>query len=71
MTNHLLSKTEYEVGDIIPLFESNLNNWYDWTIREKKRHSNQCIYFLTRPGYEGWFTHIQLKKQIMSYFKAT
>ncbi|WEK52926.1 MAG: hypothetical protein P0Y55_09955 [Candidatus Cohnella colombiensis] len=71
MTNNLQTKVEYDVGDIIPIFEVDLDDWYDWTIRCKKWDptSNHYAYFLTRPGYEGWFTKPYLSRQITNYYE--
>ncbi len=70
MTNHLIAKTEYDVGDIIPLFEADLDDWYDWTVRLKQWYpvTGYYVYFLTRPGYEGWFTQSYLRAHISDYY---
>ena len=45
---------EYQIGNIIRMSEE--KGHYDWTIREKKNHEGQYLYFMTRTGFEGWFT---------------
>lgn len=47
---------EYSIGTIVRMSEENGD--FDWTIREKKwiDESAQFVYFLTRPGFEGWFS---------------
>jgi len=51
-----MTREEIKVGDIIPIHEE--NGRYDWMVRCKDWHeeSEQHIYFMTRPGFEGWYT---------------
>lgn len=68
MSKYLDARIEYDTGDIIPILDEDRDNWYDWIIREKRLHSvsNQYIYFMTRPGFEGWFSHQYLRKHIFN-----
>ncbi|OZB98161.1 hypothetical protein [Paenibacillus sp. XY044] len=51
---------ERKIGELVQVKGDNMR--YDWTIRLKKWHeeTGQSIYFITRPGYEGWFSNAAL-----------
>lgn len=54
--------TEYKINDIIEMTEE--DGQYFWTVREKRMHEGQQFYFMTRPGYEGWFSEQSLSNQV-------
>lgn len=71
MSNYLLGKTKYDVDDIIPIFSATLNDWYNWTVREKEWYplNHDYIYLMTRPGHERWFSRAYLRIQISNYYE--
>lgn len=73
MVCSLVNKLDLTIGDRIPMYHSKLQYWYFWTVREKKwypPHRNY-IYFLTKPGYENWFSTRHIQAQIKAYYQSS
>ncbi|WP_028609214.1 hypothetical protein [Paenibacillus harenae] len=55
-------ENEYAINQMIELVEEDKATFF-WTVREKtwNPETNEIIYYATRPGHHGWFTHEYLK----------